>query len=92
MAAALSPFIAYCIHPTHNVNDVMCCVTVDHTTGTGLRPLIFLNSGVGSFTSHKNQISESAVTSYRKQHVSYCTQLESSNVRSPVPCKHRSGK
>jgi len=27
----------------------------------GLRPLLFSNSGVGSFTSHKNQISESAV-------------------------------
>ena len=26
-----------------------------------LRPLLFLNGGVGSFTSHKNQISESAV-------------------------------
>jgi len=26
------------------------------------RPLLFLNSGVGSFTSHKNQISESAVS------------------------------
>jgi len=27
----------------------------------GLRPLLFSNSGVGSFTSHKNQISVSAV-------------------------------
>ena len=27
----------------------------------GLRPLLFSNSGVGSFTTHKNQISESAV-------------------------------
>ena len=26
-----------------------------------LRPLLFSKSGVGSFTSHKNQISESAV-------------------------------
>ena len=28
---------------------------------SGPRPLLFWNSGVGSFTSHKNQISESAV-------------------------------
>ena len=28
----------------------------------------------------------------QKQHVLHFTQLESSNIRSPVPCKHRSGK
>ena len=39
---------------------MMWCVKVDHNTG-GLRPLLFSNSGVGSFTSHKNQISVSAV-------------------------------
>ena len=32
-----------------------------HHVHQGLRPLFFLNIGVGSFTSHKNQISESAV-------------------------------
>ena len=49
---------AYCTHPTHDVNDVMCEGWPQHR---GLRPLLFSNSGVGSFTSHKNQISESAV-------------------------------
>ena len=32
----------------------------------GLRPLLFSNSGVGSFTSHKNQIRESAVRRDRR--------------------------
>ena len=51
---------AYCTHPTHNVNDVwiMCEGWPNHQ---GLRPVIFSNSGVGSFTSQMNQISESAV-------------------------------
>ena len=49
---------AYCTHPTHDVNDVMCEGWPQHR---GLRPLLFSNSGVGSFTSHKNQISVSAV-------------------------------
>ena len=44
---------AYCTHPTHDVNDVMCEGWPQHR---GLRPLLFSNSGVGSFTSHKNQI------------------------------------
>ena len=35
---------------------------VGHTTRVYVpRPLLFSNSGVGSFTSHQNQISESAV-------------------------------
>ena len=45
-------------HPTHYVNDVMCEGWPHHRD---LRPLLFSNSGVGSFTSHKNQISVSAV-------------------------------
>ena len=49
---------AYCTHPTHDVNDVMCEGWLHHRC---LRPLLFSNSGVGSFTSHKNQISVSAV-------------------------------
>ena len=49
---------AYCTHPTHDVNDVMCEGWPQHR---GLRPLLFSNSGVGSFTSHKNQISVSTV-------------------------------
>ena len=49
---------AYCTHPVHDVNDVMCEGWPQHR---GLRPLLFSNSGVGSFTSHKNQISVSAV-------------------------------
>ena len=43
---------AYCTHPTHDVNDVMCEGWPQHR---GLRPLLFSNSGVGSFTSHKNR-------------------------------------
>ena len=43
---------AYCTHPTHDVNDVMCEGWPQHR---GLRPLLFSNSGVGSFTSHKNK-------------------------------------
>ena len=39
-------------HPTHDVNDVMCEGWPQHR---GLRPLLFSNSGVGSFTSHKNR-------------------------------------
>ena len=45
---------AYCTHPAHDVNDVMCVGWPHHR---GLRPLLFSNSGVGCFTSHKNQIS-----------------------------------
>ena len=48
---------AHCTHPTHNVNDVMSEGWPQHR---GLCPLLFSNSGVGSFTSHKNQISVSA--------------------------------
>ena len=43
---------AYCTHPTHDVNDVMCEGWPQHR---GLRPLLFSNSGVGSFTSHMNR-------------------------------------
>ena len=49
---------SYCTHPTHDVNDVMCEGWPHHR---GLRLLLFSNSGVGSFTSHKNQINVSAV-------------------------------
>ena len=51
---------ACCTHPTYNVNDVwiMCERWPNHQ---GLRPVLFSNSGVGSFTSQMNQISESAV-------------------------------
>ena len=49
---------AYCTHPTHDVNDVMSKGWPQHWS---LRPLLFSNSGVGSFTSLKNQISVSAV-------------------------------
>ena len=49
---------AYCTHPTHDVNDVMSEGWPQHW---GLRPLLFSNSGVGSFTSHKNQLSVSTV-------------------------------
>ena len=48
---------AYCTHPTHDVNDVMCEGWPHHR---GLRSLLFSNSDVGSFMSHKNQISVSA--------------------------------
>ena len=43
---------AYCTHPTHDVNDVMSERWPQHR---GLRPLLFSNSGEGSFTSHKNR-------------------------------------
>ena len=43
---------SYCTHPTHDVNDVKCEGWPQHR---GLRPLLFSNSGVGSFTSHKNR-------------------------------------
>ena len=51
---------AYCTHSTHTVKDVwmMCEGWPNHQ---GLRPVLFSNSGVGSFTSQKNQISERAV-------------------------------
>ena len=49
---------AYCPHPTHDVIDVMCEGCPQHQ---GLHPLLISNSGVGSFTSHKNQISVSVV-------------------------------
>ena len=44
---------AYCTHPAHDVNDVMSEGWPQHRS---LRPLLFSNSGVGSFTSLKNQI------------------------------------
>ena len=49
---------SYCTHPNHDVNDVMCVGWPQHRS---LRPLLFSNSGVGSFTSHKNQFSVIAV-------------------------------
>ena len=53
-----SQFICELSVPTHDVNDVM---SEDWPQHRGLRPLLFSNSGVGSFTSHKNQISVGAV-------------------------------
>ena len=44
---------SYCTHLNHDVNDVMCEGWPHHR---GLRPLLISNSGVGSFMSHKNQI------------------------------------
>ena len=35
---------------------------VGHPTGVDYLPSLFSNSGVGSFTSHKNRINESVVT------------------------------
>ena len=35
LAFALRPFLAYFTHPTHNVNDVMCCVVLRLTTPPG---------------------------------------------------------
>ena len=52
LAATLVHLWAYCTHSTHDVND-------DHTTGVYVPTL--LNSGVGSFMSHKNQMSVSPV-------------------------------
>ena len=49
---------AYSTHPTHEGNDMMFEGWLLYR---GLRPLLFSNSGVGSFMSHKNQISVSAV-------------------------------
>ena len=49
---------AYCTHPAHDVNDVMLVGWPQHS---GLCALLFSNSGVGSFMSHKNQISVIAV-------------------------------
>ena len=49
---------AYCTRSPHDVNDVMCEGWPQHRD---LRPLLFSNSGEGSFTSHKSQISVSAV-------------------------------
>ena len=49
---------SYCIHPTRDVNDVVSESWPLHRV---LRPLLFSNSGVGSFTSHKNQVSVSAL-------------------------------
>ena len=56
LASALSPFVSLLYLP-----KPWCewCVKVDHNTGVYV--LLFLNSDVSSFTSHKNQISESAV-------------------------------
>ena len=56
LAAALSPFVSLLYPPKSDVNDVM---GEGWPQRRGLRPLLF--SGVGFFTSHKNQISVSAV-------------------------------
>ena len=55
---------AYCTHPTLDVNDVLCCVKVDHTTGVYAPPPppphththILSDQWCGFFTSCKNQI------------------------------------
>jgi len=55
LAAALSPFMRLLYHPTYtHVNNVMWCVKVDRTTGVNIIPWV-------TFTSHKNQVSVSAV-------------------------------
>ena len=33
VCALFTRYINMCAHPTHDVNDVLCCVKVDHTTG-----------------------------------------------------------
>ena len=58
LAAALVYIWAYCTHSTLDVNDV---TSEGWPHCWGLHPLHFLNSGVGSFMSHKNQVSVSAV-------------------------------
>ena len=40
---------AYCTHPTHDVNDVNDVMSEGWPRHRGLRPLLFSNSGVGSF-------------------------------------------
>ena len=57
LAAPSVYLLVYCAHPTHYVNDVICEGWPNHR---GLRPLLFSNSSVGSFTSHNNQLSVSA--------------------------------
>ena len=57
-AAGISPFMNLLL-PTQPKMWMTCEGWPHHR---GLRPLLFSNSGVGSFTSHKNQISASAVT------------------------------
>ena len=56
-AAGISPFMNLLL-PTQPMMWMMCEGWQHHR---GLHPLLFSNSGVGSFTSHKNQISASAV-------------------------------
>ena len=63
--------------PTHDVNDVVC---VGWPQYRGLRPLLFSNSGVGSFTSHNNQISVSAVRRDLRFFRPYPRRLESLTV------------
>ena len=46
---------SYCTHPAHDVNDVNDVKCEGWPHHRGLRPLLFSNSGVGSFTSHKNR-------------------------------------
>ena len=57
LVAALSPLRSFNTVPTQPMMWMMCESWPHHR---GPRPLLFSN-GVGSFTSHKNQISESAV-------------------------------
>ena len=57
LAAPSVHLLVFCTHPTHYVNDVICEGWPNHR---GLRPLLFSNSSVGSFTSHNNQLSVSA--------------------------------
>ena len=58
LAATLVHSWANCTHSTHDVNDATC---EGWPHRRGLHPLHFSNSGVGSFMSHKNQVSVSAV-------------------------------
>ena len=54
----------------------------------GLRPLVFSNSGVGSFKSHKNQISVSAVRRDLQFFISFLRRLESLTI---CKCHYKGG-
>ena len=49
LAFALRPFLAYFTHPTHNVNDVMCCVVLRLTTPPGSTSPILFEQWCGFF-------------------------------------------
>ena len=75
LVAALSPFMSFNTVPTQPMLWMMCESWPHHR---GLRPLLFSN-GVGSFTSHKNQISQSAVRPDLQFFVLICEKTRKSN-------------